>query len=81
MANGVLYTVDPTGFVIARNPASGSILARLPLGAPSLGGVSAVGRALYAAVGRGQLGSSQPGSIIAFGDTSRSGRRCRARHE
>jgi polyvinyl alcohol dehydrogenase (cytochrome) len=80
VANGVLYTVDPAGFVIARDPAGGGMLARLPLGAPAFGGVSAVGGALYASVGTGPLPEPAPqqdgpGSIVAFGDTSRSGGR------
>src|SRR5256714_8866970 len=78
VANGVLYTVDPAGFLTARDPATGAILAKLPLGAPSFGGVSAVGGAVYAAVGTGPPPAPAPqqdgsGSIIAFGDTSHSG--------
>jgi hypothetical protein len=74
----VLYTVDPAGFLTARNPATGTILAKLPLGGPSFGGVSSVGRAIYVAVGTGPPPAPAPqndgsGSIIAFGDTSRSG--------
>jgi polyvinyl alcohol dehydrogenase (cytochrome) len=67
IANGVLYTVDPTGFLTARDPATGAVLAKPSLGARSAGGVSAAGGAVYVAVGTSQ-GSS--GSIIAFGDTS-----------
>lgn len=78
VANGVLYTVDPVGFLTARVPATGAILAKLPLGGPSFGGVSAVGRAVYVAVGIGPPPAPAPqqdgsGSIVAFGDTSRSG--------
>jgi len=78
VANGVLYTVDPAGFLTARDPGSGAILAKLPLGAPSFGGVSAVGGAIYVAVGTGPPPAPAPqqdgsGSITAFGDTSRSG--------
>jgi polyvinyl alcohol dehydrogenase (cytochrome) len=78
VAHGVLYTVDPAGFLTARNPATGTILAKLPLGGPSFGGVSAVGRAIYVAVGTGPPPAPAPqndgsGSIIAFGDTSGSG--------
>jgi polyvinyl alcohol dehydrogenase (cytochrome) len=71
VTDGVLYTVDPAGFLTARNPASGAILAKPSLGAPSFGGVSADGEAVYVAVGTGQ---ARAGSIIAFGDTSRSGK-------
>ena len=78
VANGVVYTVDPSGFVIARDPATGTELARLSLGAPSFGGVSATGGALYVAIGIGPPPEPAPqsdgtGSIVAFGDTSRSG--------
>jgi polyvinyl alcohol dehydrogenase (cytochrome) len=78
VAHGVLYTVDPTGQLVARAPASGDVLTRLSLGGPSFGGVSATGGALYVAVGTGPPPAPAPqqdgsGSIIAFGDTSRSG--------
>lgn len=78
VANGVLYTVDPAGFLTARDPTTGVILAKLPLGGPSFGGVSAVGRAVYVAVGTGPPPEPAPqqdgsGAIIAFGDTSASG--------
>jgi polyvinyl alcohol dehydrogenase (cytochrome) len=78
VANGVVYTVDPNGFLTGRNPSTGAILTKLPLGAPSFGGVSAVGRAVYVAVGTGPPPAPAPqqsgsGSIIAFGDTSHSG--------
>lgn len=71
VANGVLYTVDPDGFLTARNPATGAILTKMPLGAPSFGGVSASGRTLYVAVGTGPPPPPAPqqdgqGSIIAF---------------
>jgi polyvinyl alcohol dehydrogenase (cytochrome) len=79
IARRVLYTVDPTGFLMARDPNSGAILAKLPLGGASYGGVSAYGRALYVAVGIGPaiVGSRPvaPGSIVAFGDTCKSMRR------
>ena len=78
VADGVLYTVDPVGLLTARDPSTGAILAKLPLGGPSFGGVSAVGRAVYVAVGTGPLPAPAPqrdgsGSIVAFGDTSQSG--------
>jgi polyvinyl alcohol dehydrogenase (cytochrome) len=80
IANGVLYTVDPSGALTARNPANGAILAKQLLGAPSFGGISAAGGALYVAVGTGPPPEPAPqqdgsGSIVAFGDTSRSGGR------
>ncbi len=75
VANGVLYTTDPSGSLNARDPATGAVIAKLPLGQPSLGGVSAVGGALFVAVGTGPLPApapqaDQPGSIVAFGDTA-----------
>jgi polyvinyl alcohol dehydrogenase (cytochrome) len=78
IANGVLYSVDPAGFLDARDPATGVVLNALNLGGLSFGGMSAVGGAIYAAVGTGpppQPAPPQdgPGSIIAFGDTSQSG--------
>ena len=78
IAHDVLYTVDPAGFLTARDPPTGAILAKLPLSAPSFGGVSAVGAAIYVAVGTGPPPEPAPqqdgsGSIIAFGDTSHSG--------
>jgi polyvinyl alcohol dehydrogenase (cytochrome) len=77
VANGVLYTVDPTGTLAARDPTSGAILAKRLLGAPSFGGISAAGGAIYVAVGTGPPPAPAPqrdgpGSIVAFGDTSRS---------
>jgi polyvinyl alcohol dehydrogenase (cytochrome) len=78
VAHGVLYTIDPAGFLVARDPASGTEIARLSLGGPSFGGASAVGGALYASVGIGPPPEPAPqqdgtGSIVAFGDTSRPG--------
>jgi polyvinyl alcohol dehydrogenase (cytochrome) len=78
VAHGVVYTVDPSGLLIARDPKTGAVLTRLSLGGPSFGGVSATGGALYVAVGTGPPPEPAPqqdgaGSIIAFGDTSRSG--------
>jgi polyvinyl alcohol dehydrogenase (cytochrome) len=75
VGNGVLYTVDPTGFLVLRTATTGVVLRRLPLGQPSFGGVSVVGQAVYAAVGVGPLPEPAPqqagaGKIIAFGDTS-----------
>jgi len=64
VANGVLYTVDPTGLLVARDTSTGSILASLPLGAPSFGGVSIAGGRVFVSVGSG-FGTA-PGSIVAF---------------
>src|SRR3954470_17501602 len=78
IAHGVLYTVDPAGFLVARDPASGAEITRLSRGGPAFGGANAVGGALYASVGTGPPPEPAPqqdgnGSIVAFGDTSRSG--------
>src|SRR3954469_10515092 len=78
VAHGVLYTVDPSGFLIARDPASGTEITRLSLGAPAFGGASAVGGALYVSIGTGPPPEPAPqqdgsGSIVAFGDTSGAG--------
>jgi hypothetical protein len=78
VAHGVVYSVDPSGTLVARDPASGTVLARLSLGGASFGGVSADGGAVYVSVGTGPLPepapqNDSPGSIVAFGDTSRSG--------
>jgi polyvinyl alcohol dehydrogenase (cytochrome) len=70
VANGVVYNTDFSTVVTAREAASGLILGKLQLGAPSFGGVSIVNGALYVAVGTSQNGS---GAVIAFGDTSRNG--------
>jgi outer membrane protein assembly factor BamB len=78
IANRVLYSVDSGGFLVARDPDTGLVLNTFSLGGASFGGVSALGGALYVAVGTGpppQPAPPQdgPGSIIAFGDTSLSG--------
>jgi polyvinyl alcohol dehydrogenase (cytochrome) len=75
--HGVLYTVNSAGLT-ARNSATGEVLNKLPLGGPSFGGVSVTGRAVYVSVGTGPPFSpapqqTGPGSIVAFGDTSKSG--------
>jgi polyvinyl alcohol dehydrogenase (cytochrome) len=78
LANGVAYTVDPTGSVNARDPSTGAIIGKLPLDGPALGGVSAAGGALFVAQGTGPLPEPSPqtvnpGTIVAFGDTSTAG--------
>jgi polyvinyl alcohol dehydrogenase (cytochrome) len=78
VAHDVVYSIDPSGSLVARDPATGSVLAQLPLGGASFGGVAADGGAVYVSVGTGPLPepapqNDNPGSIVAFGDTSRSG--------
>ncbi len=75
VANGVLYTAD-AAVLTARDAASGAVMAKFPLGQPTFGGISIVGGAIYVAVGTGPPPGTQQdgsGSLIAFGDTSRSG--------
>ena len=69
VANGVLYTVDPGGFVVARDSSSGSVLTTLPLNSPSLGGISISDDRVFAAAGTGPPPGGQDGSsgaIVAF---------------
>jgi hypothetical protein len=68
-----------------RAAASGVVVNKLPLGAPTFGGISLVGHAVYVAVGTGPPSPILPfpssstqqsdgnGSIVAFGDTSAPG--------
>jgi polyvinyl alcohol dehydrogenase (cytochrome) len=78
VANDVLYSVNPSGFLMARDAATGAVLNALSLEGFTFGGVSAVGGAIYAAVGTGPPPqpapqADGPGAIVAFGDTSQSG--------
>jgi hypothetical protein len=78
MANGVLYSANNTGTLTMRDGASGTVLKTVSLGAPTFGGMSTVGDAVYVSVGVGPPPPPAPqqdgnGSIVAFGDTSRSG--------
>jgi polyvinyl alcohol dehydrogenase (cytochrome) len=66
-SNGVVYNTDFAGVLTGRDASTGVPLAELSLGAPSFGGVTVVGGAVYAAVG---TGSSSSGSVVAFGNTS-----------
>ena len=40
VANGVVYTSDMSGFLTARDADTGLVLNKIPLGAPSWGGVA-----------------------------------------
>lgn len=68
IANGVLYTMGPDGLLTARNPATGAILTKASVGAPSFGGISAAGDDMCVAVGTGPPpgGQDGSGSIVAF---------------
>jgi len=67
VANGVAYISDFSAVVTAHDASNGAVLARLPVGAPSFGGVAIVGKALFTVVGTSM---SSSGSVIAFGNTS-----------
>jgi polyvinyl alcohol dehydrogenase (cytochrome) len=85
VGNGVVYSVDPTGLLTARDPVTGKVLTKMPLGQPSFGGISVAGHSVYVATGIGP--PPQPfssvdtskmdgqGSIIAFGPPSRAASR------
>jgi hypothetical protein len=51
VANGVAYTTDDAGNLTARAAVDGSVLARLPLGAASWGGVAIVAGTVFAVTG------------------------------
>src|SRR5688572_7114767 len=51
VANGVVWTTDMTGFLVAREAGTGLVLNRIPLGGPSWGGVAVAGGTVFAAVG------------------------------
>src|SRR5205085_6137998 len=53
VANGVVYSAASHGMLAARDAATGTVLTQMPLGGPTFGGISVVGRAVYAAVGTG----------------------------
>ncbi|MEA2473378.1 MAG: hypothetical protein QOE06_1293 [Thermoleophilaceae bacterium] len=77
MANGVLYSASPGGDLMVRDAASGTVLKQLSLGGPTFGGIATVGAAVYVSVGVGPPPPPAPqqdgtGSILAFGDTTRS---------
>jgi polyvinyl alcohol dehydrogenase (cytochrome) len=70
VANGVVYSVDLTGFLDAFDARTGTLLAKRPLalggsGAQSLswGGVSVARNTIYASVG---IGSLSEGFVVAF---------------
>jgi polyvinyl alcohol dehydrogenase (cytochrome) len=51
VANGVVYSADMSGALTLREAATGAILLKLPLGAPSYGGVSVAGGYVFAVTG------------------------------
>lgn len=52
VANGVVYSTDFAGDLTARSTSDGALLAQLPLGAPSWGGVSISGGTVFADTGQ-----------------------------
>jgi len=61
-ANGVVYSTDMSGHLTARDVTTGAVLAKLPLGAPSWGGVSIAGGYVFAVTGT--QGTS--GYVVAY---------------
>ena len=61
-ANGVVYTGDMSGTLTAREAATGAVLAKLPLGAPSWGGVAVAGGYVFAVTGT----SGTSGYVVAY---------------
>ncbi|MEA2373728.1 MAG: hypothetical protein QOD53_191, partial [Thermoleophilaceae bacterium] len=79
-AHGLLYSLSPSGTLTIREVKTGTVLRRISVGAPTFGGISTTGGAVYVAIGVGPPPPPAPqqdgtGSIVAFGDTSRSGAR------
>ena len=77
-AHGLLYSLSPSGTLTIREVKTGTVLRRVSVGAPTFGGISTTGGAVYVAIGVGPPPPPAPqqdgtGSIVAFGDTSRSG--------
>ncbi|MBV9212826.1 MAG: PQQ-binding-like beta-propeller repeat protein [Actinobacteria bacterium] len=62
VANGVAYTTNLSGTLTARDVATGAPLAKLPLGAPSWGGVAIAGGYVFAVTGT----SGTIGYIVAY---------------
>ena len=62
VANGVVYTTDMSADITARDAATGAVLAKLPIGAPSWGGVSIAGGSVFAVTGTQGSG----GYVVAY---------------
>ncbi|HEX5270439.1 MAG TPA: PQQ-binding-like beta-propeller repeat protein [Gemmataceae bacterium] len=71
VANGVVYTTDMSSVLTARDAATGAVLIKLPLGAPSYGGVSIAGGYVFAVTGT--QGAS--GYVVGYRADSGGGRR------
>jgi polyvinyl alcohol dehydrogenase (cytochrome) len=62
VANGVVYSIDMSGLLTARDTSTGVVLARVPIGGPSWGGVAIAGGYVFAVTGI--QGSS--GYVVAY---------------
>jgi polyvinyl alcohol dehydrogenase (cytochrome) len=62
VANGVVYTADMSGVLTVREASTGAILLKLPLGAPSYGGVSVAGGYVFAVTGT----QGDSGYVVAY---------------
>jgi polyvinyl alcohol dehydrogenase (cytochrome) len=51
VSNGVVYSTDTAGFLNARDSVTGAVLAKIPLGSPSWGGIAIAGGSIFAATG------------------------------
>jgi polyvinyl alcohol dehydrogenase (cytochrome) len=62
VANGVVYSTDMSGHITARDSSTGVVLAKLPLGAPTWGGVSIAGGYVFAVTGT----QNASGYVVAY---------------
>jgi polyvinyl alcohol dehydrogenase (cytochrome) len=62
VANGVVYSSSMSGFITAREATTGAILAKLPLGAPTWGGVAIAGGSVFGVTGTQNTG----GWVVAY---------------
>jgi polyvinyl alcohol dehydrogenase (cytochrome) len=62
VANGVVYSTDMSTHLTARDATTGAVLAKLPLGAPSWGGVAIAGGSVFAVTGTQGSG----GYVVAY---------------
>ena len=51
VANGVVWTTDMSGYLTARDAATGAVAVRMPLGSPTWAGVSIAGGSVFVAIG------------------------------
>jgi polyvinyl alcohol dehydrogenase (cytochrome) len=62
VANGVVYSTDMSGHLTARDASTGVVLAKLPLGAPTFGGVAIAGGYVFAVTGT----QNTSGYVVAY---------------